>query len=166
MNQLATIGYEGSSQEDFIATLEAAGIMLVIDIRDVPVSRRKGFSKNALAEALSERSIRYVHLKSLGDPKEGREAARQGRTEEFRRIFGRHLASDTAQQALSSAQQLIAGSVACLLCYERSHENCHRTIVAEALKDRVDIELRHLGVRKGLAAQNGDERPGAGSCSR
>ena len=49
MTELATIGYEGSAIEDFIATLKLANIEILLDVREIPLSRKKGFSKNALA---------------------------------------------------------------------------------------------------------------------
>jgi uncharacterized protein (DUF488 family) len=69
---LHTIGYEGISIGDFLATLELVGIDLVIDVRCVPLSRKPGFSKSILARWLASRDIQYLHLKELGDPKEGR----------------------------------------------------------------------------------------------
>lgn len=83
MPVLATIGYEGSSLQDFIATLRAASIRTLIDVRALPISRRPGFAKNALSKALAEAGIDYVHLKGLGDPKEGRDAARANDLETF-----------------------------------------------------------------------------------
>ena len=86
MTTLATIGYEGSSLEDFVATLLAANINTLVDVREVPVSRRKGFSKNALREVLEDAGLTYVHLIGLGDPKEGRDAAREGRSDDFLKL--------------------------------------------------------------------------------
>ena len=51
MTVLATIGYEGAALEDFLATLAAARVTTLLDIREAPVSRRPGFSKRALAAA-------------------------------------------------------------------------------------------------------------------
>ena len=45
MKGLFTIGYEGVSLDDFLATLENTAIDVLLDIREFPVSRRKGFSK-------------------------------------------------------------------------------------------------------------------------
>src|SRR3954453_21108705 len=75
---LTTIGYEAAELDDFVATLLAAGITRLIDVRELPISRRRGFAKRALSEALADAGIVYVHLRGLGDPKEGREAARVG----------------------------------------------------------------------------------------
>jgi hypothetical protein len=51
---LRTIGYEGASVDGFIAALRRSRVSLLIDVRAVAVSRRKGFSKTALAAALAE----------------------------------------------------------------------------------------------------------------
>lgn len=76
--RIFTIGYEGATQDQFIATLQQAGVVQVIDVRAVPLSRKPGFSKNVLAAGLKAAGIAYVHLKALGTPPEGREAARKG----------------------------------------------------------------------------------------
>ncbi|MDR6850865.1 uncharacterized protein (DUF488 family) [Sphingomonas sp. BE123] len=73
-----TIGYEGATIASFLAALEQAGVRQVIDVRQLPLSRRPGFSKSSLAAALAERGIGYVHLKALGTPKPGRDAAKKG----------------------------------------------------------------------------------------
>jgi uncharacterized protein (DUF488 family) len=57
-----TIGYQGATQAEVIATLKRAGVDLLADIRAVPLSRRPGFSKNVLANGLLEAGIDYLHL--------------------------------------------------------------------------------------------------------
>lgn len=145
--RLFTIGYEGAEICDFLATLVGHGISQVIDVRDVPISRKRGFSKNRLREALAEHGIEYLHLKGLGDPKAGREAARAGKFAVFRTIYGRHLEGSAAQAALSEARSAAQNRVSCLLCFERSNENCHRSIVAERLAKSGQFDVRHIGVR-------------------
>jgi uncharacterized protein (DUF488 family) len=71
---LFSIGYEKARLADVVATLKAAGVETLIDVRDRPISRRPGFSKNQLTAALAEAGIRYVGLRALGTPPEGREA--------------------------------------------------------------------------------------------
>lgn len=156
IKQLFTIGYEGSDLVDFLATLSACGVEQVIDIRDVPISRKRGFSKNALAEVLASRGIAYLHLKGLGDPKPGRDAARRGDFSAFRKIYAQHLKGHDAQAGLRMAAQAAGAKLSCLLCFERAHEHCHRTIVAAALSDQERFTIKHLGVRKNLAS---DSRP-------
>lgn len=91
MSELLTIGYEGATPQGFDATLTAARVELVVDVRAVAASRRQGFAKSALSDRLAHAGIRYIHLRELGDPKPGREAARAGRWAEFRAIFSAHL---------------------------------------------------------------------------
>ena len=90
----------------------------------------RGWTALALAEALESANIEYIHLKALGDPKAGREAARRGDVEAFEKIFRSHLSSEDAQQALQDALDVVANSIVCLLCFERNHLRCHRAIVA------------------------------------
>jgi uncharacterized protein (DUF488 family) len=150
---LYTIGYEEASIDDFLATLRAAGIETVIDVREHPLSRKKGFSKNALHALLEANDIAYVHLKGLGDPKEGREAARSGDYDAFKRIFTKHMKSKEAKADLKLAIEQAETAVSCLLCYERKPEECHRTIVAEAIAADTGQPITAIGVRNGLARQ-------------
>ncbi len=139
-----TIGYEGASVDGFIATLRDAGVALVLDIRAVPASRKKGFSKTPLAQHLSDAGIGYRHLRGLGTPKQGREAARAGDHESFERIFRRQLEEPEALLDLSEALTLAAAQPVCLLCLERDPEQCHRLIVAERMERESRQPIRHL----------------------
>lgn len=143
---IATIGYEKSSIDQFIETLRAAAINLLIDVRDLPLSRKKGFSKNILAANLAEHRIDYVHLKGLGDPKDGRMAARAGNYKLFERIFSTHMQTDKAQHDLAVAAKLVRSNRACLMCYECDHDCCHRKIVADQLAEITGLEIDPLRV--------------------
>lgn len=160
MNPVATIGYEGADLDSFLARIKEARVTVIVDVRAVAVSRRRGFSKTALGTALVSQGIEYVHLRNLGDPKDGREAARAGYMETFRRIFLAHLATDTAQQGLKELADLVPGQRACLLCYEADHSGCHRTLIIDALADLVPVRVDHLkvsrGVTGGILRQGGD----------
>jgi uncharacterized protein (DUF488 family) len=145
---LKTIGYEGATLPEFIATLEWRGVTLVTDVRAIAVSRRKGFSKSALSAALAERSIRYVHLRELGDPKAGREAARAGYMQTFRDIYSTQLASQRAQDELAALVEITKSETACLLCYEADARDCHRSLIVEALRGFLEVEVEHLQVSR------------------
>ena len=125
--RIFTIGYEKATQDELIAALRKAGVERVIDVRAVPMSRRPGFSKNILAAGLREAGIDYVHLKALGTPAEGREAARMGRFEEMERIYAAQL--ETPEAAIEAAQMIALAEekASALLCYERDPAHCHRT---------------------------------------
>lgn len=144
MKKLFTIGYEGCKAPDLFAKLQDNGVGLLIDVRDVPISRKPGFSKTSLCQGLDDAGIRYLHLKGLGDPKPGRVAAREGRFADFQRIFTAHMLTTAAQQALAEAVTAASKSVACLLCFEQDHTNCHRCIVADSMARSGKFNLVHL----------------------
>ena len=62
-----------------VATLREAGVQRLVDVRKFPSSRRRGFSKTALAAALDAAGIEYVHARALGNPKPNRDLWRAGR---------------------------------------------------------------------------------------
>jgi uncharacterized protein (DUF488 family) len=143
--KLFTIGYEQTPSRAVLDELEQAGVKLLVDVRAVTSSRRPGFSKNQLAAGLDERGIAYVHLKGLGTPKEGRLAARSGKYDELERIFAKHLKTPQAKEEMDELSALVkkAGPV-CLLCYERSHEHCHRRMIAEIIEERDGVRIENL----------------------
>lgn len=153
-SNLATIGYEGATLSDFIATLQAEKITRLIDVREIAISRRKGFAKTALSTALAKAGIEYVHLRGLGDPKPGRDAARNNEIAKFRRIFSQHMKTDVAQADLRIATELAVSGSTCLMCFEKDHTNCHRALVADAVSATIPITIKHLGVRGGDAAKH------------
>jgi uncharacterized protein (DUF488 family) len=143
---ICTIGYAGTSIAAFIRTLRQAGIELVLDIRAAPVSRKKGFSKHQLAAHLSAAGIAYRHLRGLGTPKRGRDAAQAGDRKSFERIFLEHIGEPEALLDLGEAVGLAAAQPVCLLCLEREPEHCHRLIVANRMAEQTHQNIRHLFV--------------------
>ena len=142
--KLATIGYERSTLPDVIGRLQAAGVKIVIDVRAVAASRRPGFSKSILAASLNEAGIDYLHLRQLGTPAKGRQAARAGRTAEMHAIFEEHMQEPAAQLELAHAGEVAAARPAALLCYELEAAGCHRRIVADLLRERHGFEVEDL----------------------
>lgn len=131
--RIFTIGYEGATQAELIAALEAAGVRLVIDVRAVPLSRKPGFSKNVLAAGLKEAGIDYVHLKALGTPPAGREAARKGDLATFERVYAAQLETPEAGAEAARMIALAGERPSALLCFERDPAQCHRTPLREAV---------------------------------
>ncbi len=131
MAELFTIGYEGSDIDRFLDTLEVMKIEVLADVREMPISRKKGFAKTKLSQALNNRGIEYVHYKHLGDPKAGREAARAGKMEQFQSIFRNHFAQEQPQQALAELLDIAHSKRTCMLCFERCASGCHRLIIAD-----------------------------------
>ena len=140
--RIFTIGYEGSTVPEFIDALKLAGIERVIDIRAIANSRRPGFSKTPLRNALAEAGIDYVHLRALGTPAEGRAAARSGRTEDLKRIYARQLELPEAIAESAKMLDLAREKPSALLCMEREPAGCHRSLLLKAVAP--DAEAVHL----------------------
>lgn len=142
---LFTIGYEQTPPKAVLDELASAGVKLLVDVRAVASSRRPGFSKSQLAAGLDARGIGYLHLRGLGTPKDGREAARRGDVATLRKIYDAHLKTPQAREQLDELAALVKGSgPVCILCYERDHQACHRQWVAEWVEDHAGAKTKNL----------------------
>lgn len=158
MNKLMTIGYEKAELNDFIATLQAARVNTLLDVREIPISRRKGFSKTALGLAVRAAGIEYRHERDLGSPKPIRnELHDTGDYARFFNAFTKYL--KTQRSLLQDLTSDLDGGVA-LMCFERDASTCHRSIVARHLELLTGLTTRHLEVTSG-----GDKK-GASTRSR
>ncbi|MGO4573794.1 DUF488 domain-containing protein [Microvirga sp. 2TAF3] len=135
--QVFTIGYEGADMDRFLATLKDAGVAAIADVRAVALSRKRGFSKSALRDALAHQGIGYEHFIRLGTPKEGRQAARASDAALMKKIYcDEVLATEEGQQSLEELAALAKKQPICLLCFERDPAICHRRILAQRLAKR------------------------------
>ena len=134
-----TIGYEQSTVPDLIAALKAAGVERVVDVRAVAASRRPGFSKTALGGALQEAGIVYEHVRALGTPKEGRDAAKRGDKATLERVYAGQLELPEAQAAAAILLDRIDTQPTAILCYEREPADCHRTLLVAAVASDAEV---------------------------
>src|SRR4029077_141322 len=93
---LFTIGYERRSPDELVRALGDAGVTLLVDVRELPNSRRRGFSKNALAAALGDAGIASAHERALGNPKPYRDAWKRGDAEAGRAGYAAHIAGESS----------------------------------------------------------------------
>lgn len=142
--KLFTIGYEGEPQAAVIDRLKAAGVKVLADVRAVAASRRAGFSKTVLGSSLAEAGIEYVHLRDLGTPKAGRDAARKGHVAEMRQIFAEHMQEPPSQLAFERLREIAKDRPTALLCFEADHAGCHRAILAERLQEEDGFKVVNL----------------------
>ena len=54
---LFTLGYEGLTIDAFIARRQTAQVKTAVDVRELPLSRKKGFSKSTFCAALSAQAL-------------------------------------------------------------------------------------------------------------
>ena len=142
MTRVFTIGYEATTMAEFISALKSAGVEQLIDVRALPLSRRPGFSKNILAASLKAEGIGYVHLRALGTPKEGRDAAKKGDRATLERVYDIQLGLPEAQADAARMRALAEEKPSALLCFERDPASCHRSLLLEAEgegMERVDL---------------------------
>lgn len=142
---LYTIGYEGRSADELPDYLRKAGVTRVVDVRELPLSRKRGLSKTALSMSLKSEGFAYVHDRRLGNPKPLRDWVKSGGDwEEFSGVF-RERISDQAEALDSVLRFVVGGDTVCLLCYEADASRCHRSLVAEALVERArGLRVAHL----------------------
>jgi uncharacterized protein (DUF488 family) len=132
-----SVGYEGRNIENFVSALQHAEVEILVDVRLTPLSRKRGFSKTSLTEALADVGIRYVHLKALGNPRENREAFHTGDLRTGRSRFRKMLKQDAAQLALADLSDLVEEHRVGVLCFEADIEKCHRYEIIQALTRRL-----------------------------
>lgn len=137
--RIFTIGYEAATIGDLLTALTSAGVQRVIDVRALPLSRRPGFSKTPLRGALAEAGIDYVHLRALGTPAAGREAARRGRDAELERIYAGQLELPEAIAQGAQMLELAAEKPSALLCFEREPGVCHRSLLLKAVAPEAKV---------------------------
>jgi len=145
IRKLYTIGYTGTTLESFLGFLIEAGVECLIDTRELPISRKKGFAKTALEAHLKASGISYRHFKFLGSPRLDRHEVREtGDYVKFFRSVRRHLTLDTAQDALRDAIEIARKNVSCLMCCCEDWTKCHRSCVVEAMTARSHFAVHHL----------------------
>jgi uncharacterized protein (DUF488 family) len=137
---LFTLGYEGLAMEVFLATLAANEIERVIDIRELPLSRRRGFSKTPLREALENVGIEYLHLRAAGNPFR-RDKDVIARDELLAR-YRVHL--NATRAPVTAVADAARDRRAALLCFEHDHRTCHRSILAPRVARKLGVPVHHL----------------------
>ena len=128
---IVSIGYEGRSIEEFVVECQRAGVHTVADVRLNAISRKAGFSKTRLRDALAGAGIGYRHMRSLGNAKENRQPFWDGRVDEGRRTFLEALKSEEATASMKELADLVKEQVVAVLCFESDDQTCHRRVVID-----------------------------------
>ncbi len=138
-----TLGYEGLTQTEFIGRLTRAGVVRVLDLRELPLAHKPGFSKSGMAKGLAKAGIGYTHLPALGAPKPVRHAYRaSGDLARFLRAYKAHLAGQ--KTALEDATTCARAEPVCLVCFEKDSWQCHRSVVADRIAKSAHLAIENL----------------------
>ncbi|MCF8054555.1 MAG: DUF488 domain-containing protein [Deltaproteobacteria bacterium] len=142
--KLFTIGYEGISFEKYINQLICNNVRLLCDVRNNPLSRKFGFSKNILARLLPKIGVEYIHLPELGIISANRNHLEA--KADYAQLFKTY--KKNLPQKKESLEMLV-GLLAqynrvALTCFEKQHDSCHRHCISEYIEDTSDIKVVHL----------------------
>ena len=143
---LYTIGYEGLNQEDFVSWLKRYDINVVADVRQLPLSRKKGFSKSTLSERLTNENIEYYNYRDLGANKALRTQLKE--TKNYTKFFkAMSLSIKTHPDQLQEISSIVdRGLNVALMCFEKNYKECHRKIVAKSVKETNSngLKIKHI----------------------
>lgn len=143
--KLFTIGYEGRDVFEFVRYLKALNVSRIIDVRELPLSRKKGFSKSHLRNLLEMNDIEYIHMKELGSPSIIRhQLKRDNNYQKFFLKYSKHLENNP--ESIERLYKYLFDKISCLMCFERSAKYCHRSIIAEKIKGHngKKIDIIHI----------------------
>lgn len=147
---LYTFGYEGLDIDAFITRIREVGIQTVLDVRELPLSRKKGFSKSSFSERLGGANIAYLHAPTLGCPKAIRDRYRKDSDwAEYTRAFHAYMANQVG--TTRELAKLSKATATCLVCFEADYTMCHRTYVARAALKQGGLPVMHITARTVLA---------------
>jgi uncharacterized protein (DUF488 family) len=149
---LYTFGYEGLTLDAFLDRLSTVAIQILVDVRELPLSRKPGFSKNALSAVLAAHNITYVHMPALGCPKAVRDRYKvDADWAGYTRRFLAYLRSQ--EVAVAALANVARADTSCLLCFEADFNYCHRTMVARAASEAGAPAVIHLTARTAVPDQ-------------
>lgn len=144
--EIYTIGYEGLNQKAFLAWLQRYEINVIADVRRLPLSRKKGFSKTSLNESLVKNNIEYISYRELGTSKEMRsKLLSTGNYKKFFKEYKNKICDKTEQ--INELYEIVnSGKKIALLCFEHDAHKCHRKIIADEITkiDGNGLKIKHI----------------------
>jgi uncharacterized protein (DUF488 family) len=133
-----TVGHSNRSIEEFINLLKAHRIELLADVRRHPGSRRlPWFNSPALAASLRVANIDYIQLPELGGRrKPAPDSPNTAWRNESFRGYADYMQTSEFAKALARLEQLARAHRTAIMCAEVLWWQCHRALIADALKVR------------------------------
>jgi uncharacterized protein (DUF488 family) len=136
-----SVGYERRDGDGLMSVLRDQGVRTLADVRERPVSRKADFRAANLRAFCEAAGIEYEAWPMLGSTVDQREELHasgdfRGFAERFRKHALETMAHDLARLAESSQRMPTA-----LLCYERAHEDCHRSVIADLIAERLNATI-------------------------
>lgn len=143
-HRILTVGHSSRSLAGFLAILGAHGVAHVADVRAFPRSRRHPhFDRDALAAALAGAGVAYTHLPGLGGHRTPLPDSPHTALAGALRGYADHMRSDLFAATLERLLALEPGGRVAAMCAEARPEDCHRSLLADALVVR-GVAVEHL----------------------
>ena len=143
---LLTYGHGTESSERTVATLRAASVASLVDIRTAPGSRRNPqFARAAMEGWLPEAGISYRWEKRLGGfRKPGPDSPDVAWREDMFRGYAEHMRSADFLAAIDVVLAEAAERQVAVMCSESVWWRCHRRLVADFASAARGTDVRHL----------------------
>lgn len=135
MSSLYTIGFSGKDAKTFFELLKYNDIKTLVDVRLNNVSQLSGYTKkNDLSYFLDKIcNIKYLHLPILAPTKEILDAYKSKKI--LWHDYEEKYISLIHMRNINEKLKDIDFNEACLLCSEKSADQCHRRLAANLIKD-------------------------------
>lgn len=144
---LLTLGYEGKSIEAYLNQLVEQNVDILCDVRRNPFSRKYGFSKRRLQQAVEGVGIVYRHFAGLGIPSAKRKELNT--QADYDRLFD-YYEQEILPNCGSDLEDIMAflenGKRVALTCFELHSQQCHRSRVAKALTEHTQWQYQLLNI--------------------
>ncbi len=145
MARFFTIGHSTRPLAELVQLLRAHEVERLVDVRRFPGSRRNPqYGEEALARALAEAGIAYVHEPALGGRRRARPDSPNAhwRDPGFRG-YADYMATPDFAAALGRLEAGAVEGVTAFMCAEAVPWRCHRQLIADALVAR-GHEVAHI----------------------
>jgi len=129
--RLVSLGYERRTIQELIDVLIEFKVTKLIDVRERAISRRKDFNKNKLSSTLELAGIKYIHLKIAGNPDY---ALSKLNIDECFLRYTDYLQNNPI--VINIFKEELSDEPVGILCYERNHNDCHRSILIDKLRQQ------------------------------
>lgn len=136
--KIFTIGYIGVKQKEFIEILKNNGVKTLVDIRRSPKSKNPAYNGSDLKFACRMAGIEYVSFTNLGLP------YKLWHSENWKDGYKEYV-NENIELAKQQLQKLVAPIA--LMCKEKNHVNCHRSILASELSHH-NHAIEHINTDK------------------
>jgi uncharacterized protein (DUF488 family) len=142
---ILTIGHSTRQIDDFLELLNLNNVKLLVDVRTLPGSRRNPqFNQEALASALRQVGIQYMHLPILGGLRHPRKDSinTAWRNAGFRG-YADYMQTKEFENGIQQLIQLAKDQMIAIMCAEAVPWRCHRMLLSDALSVR-GLNVEHI----------------------